>query len=356
MMFLAMFRKPMLPAAAVLWASLAASCSGNVAPLPEDAPTRVPAAAELGQDAQAGIAGLAFRTAAQDASAAPGPAVAGAMAEARIAFTATVLNDGRLLVVAGQGGDGDSLSSAEVFDPPAGKWSATGPMSQAREGHTATLLKDGRVLVAGGRNVADAAVLSSAEIYDPSKGTWESAGDMAEVRKLHRAVLLTDGRVLVTGGVNDDHELSNTTELYDPAAGTWSQTGEMLKARQVHTATLLPDGKVLVTGGSGDFYAGETTETYNPATGAWSDTGLMEEGRFAATATVLKDGRMLVTGGLETFQETARGVRTAEVYDPSTGVWSPAGDTKIIRNSHTASLLPDGMVLIAGGKLWAYVA
>jgi hypothetical protein len=76
----------------------------------------------------------------------------------------------------------------------------------------------------------------------------------------------------------------------------------------------------------------------------------MEEGRFAATATVLKDGRMLVTGGLETFQETARGVRAAEVYDPSTGVWSPAGDIKIIRNSHTASLLPDGMVLIAGGK------
>ena len=116
------------------------------------------------------------------------------------------------------------------------------PLSEGRWGHTATLLEDGRVLVVGGQQTETPA-LATAEIYDPSSKAWSSAGVMAEAHgEGHTATLLKDGRVLVVGG-------SSTVEVYDPSAGTWSSTGGMAKGRLWQTATLLGDGRVLVAGG-----------------------------------------------------------------------------------------------------------
>jgi WD40 repeat protein len=133
-----------------------------------------------------------------------------------------------------------------------------------------------------------------------------------------------------------------------PAAPSWTATGAMMEARPGHTATLLLNGKVLVAGGYdpsfGDTVAMvATAELYDPATGSWTATGPMLEGRYAHTATLLADGRVLVAGGFN-----AGLLASAELYDPATGTWSATGSMLEPRVYYTATLLPDGNVLVAG--------
>src|SRR5205814_1768444 len=133
-----------------------------------------------------------------------------------------------------------------------GGWTPTGSMATARYYHTATLLNDGHVLVAGGYDDS-MGYLTSSELYDHGSASWSPTGSMNHGREHETATLLQDGRVLVAGGFDGGHRLASA-ELYDPAAGTWSWTGRMLQARSRGTATLLPDGRVLLAGG----YDGKT--------------------------------------------------------------------------------------------------
>jgi len=117
--------------------------------------------------------------------------------------------------------------------------------------HTATLLRDGRVLILGGRSPKDS-VYASAELYDPRSGTFSSAGSMAGGRQQHTATLLPDGRVLIAGGYWSDGQKGlslSSTEIYDPATGSYSPLGSMGATRNGHAATLLDDGRVLFVGG-----------------------------------------------------------------------------------------------------------
>ncbi len=178
----------------------------------------------------------------------------GDLASARYDHTATLLPDGRVLAVGGrQAWDATHyLTSAELYDPAAnggaGTWSATGSLTTARAYHTATLLPDGRVLVVGGKGNGDAP-LASAEVYDPTANTWRATGGLAFARYDHTATLLADGRVLVVGGTGAGGSLASA-ELYDPATGAWRAAATIAGARALHTATLLPGGKVLVAGGA----------------------------------------------------------------------------------------------------------
>jgi hypothetical protein len=205
------------------------------------------------------------------------------------------------------------------------------------------LLLNGRVLVAGG---IDADELRRTELYDPASETWIATGAMTEPRYNHTATLLRDGRVLIAGGVG-----SASAELYDPTSGTWTATASMKSVRSGATATLLSDGTVLVVGGSISLSHGgavASAELYDPATGKWTTTGKLSEARYGHTATLLPDGMVLVAGGVGDGEDNPT-INTshvsAERYDPGAGTWSATGPLAEGRAKHTATLLLDGSVL-----------
>jgi len=262
----------------------------------------------------------------------------GDLSDAHWKGTATLLQDGKVLVVGGIGLSGVT-ASAELYDPATGTWSTTGAMNTAREHHTATLLPDGRVLVAGG-GYPNGQVFSSAELYDPTTGTWSTTSAMNTAREVHTATLLPNGKVLVVGGSS-----STSTELYDPATSTWGYTGSLNFSRGCHSATVLTNGKVLVAGGYHNDVGNASAELYDPATGTWSLTGSMNEPRSWPTATLLPDGKVLVAGS-EIFWNI---ISSAEIYNPAIGTWSYTGSMHDARGNHMAVSLPDGTVLVAGG-------
>ncbi len=238
--------------------------------------------------------------------------------------------------------------------PGAGSWTTAGQMTADAYLQAATLLADGTVLVTGGRDdaVTTSRSMANAELFDAATGTWTPVATMRAGRSVHTATRLADGRVLVAGGFDDWAALA-TAEIYDPATGTWTPTGSMIEGRGYHTATLLPDGRVLVAGGrsnnSSTGLAMSSAELYDPTTGTWTETGTMSRHRTSHTATLLPDGSVLVAGaGLVGMRVDV--ADTAELYDPTTGTWTPTGSMTAPRAGHGAVLLPTGDVLVAGGN------
>lgn len=220
-----------------------------------------------------------------------------------------------------------------------------GPLASARWAHTATLLGNGRVLVAGG--YYDLATLASAELYDPAANTWLPAGSLANARGQHTATLLGSGKVLVAGG--GDGYLASA-ELYNPVANTWSSAGSLSTGRDLHTATLLENGKVLIVGGIGDsgsLGSLASAELYDPATNTWSSSGSLLTARQDHTATLLGNGKVLVAGG---YVYNGGYLASVELYDPVTNTWSSSGSLLTARGQHTATQLGNGRVLVAGGS------
>jgi hypothetical protein len=271
----------------------------------------------------------------------------GTMTAERTLHAATLLASGMVLVAGGIGGEG-LLASAERYDPGSGNWTASGSMSTARIEFTATLLPSGRVLVAGGAASANGTnPIAGAELYDPATGLWTPTGAMKAARLNHTATLLTSGLVLVVGG----DATGTGAEIYDPATGQWTPTGSLQAARFAHAAALLSSGKVLVTGGFGSQFGRpglRSAELYDPATGQWTVTGAMSQGRGGHTATRLASGQVLVAGGSRDASWTFPLV-SAELYDPTSQTWAPTGALGTARVLHTATLLPSGDVLVAGG-------
>jgi N-acetylneuraminic acid mutarotase len=270
----------------------------------------------------------------------------------RSLHTATLLDDGRVLVAGGVVYDTlGADEGAEVFDPSTEAWTSLEQMHDARSGHTATLLEDGHVLVAGGESGSPGAhPLDSAEIFDTSSPGWTpTESTMSTARADHTATLLPDHTVLVAGGLDATGQPSFGAEIYDASAKTWTPTAMMSTARQGHAATLLSDGSVLVSGGIDPTgQPSDSAEVYHPTQGTWTPTNAMSSARKGHAATLLSDGRVLVSGGIDlTGQPSA----SAEVYDPSAQTWKPARSMmNTAREAHTATLLLDGTVLVAGGS------
>jgi Galactose oxidase, central domain len=238
-------------------------------------------------------------------------------------------------------------TSAPTFTTNVGSLMSGADMLAPRSGHSATLLPDGRVLIAGGmRRNQD--FYRSAEIFDPASGRFRATGEMLMARVGHAAVLLRSGKVLIVGGWIG-HGTTDEAELYDPATGKFTEVAHMTTKRGRPEATVLRDGNVLVTGGSNDNDGPGSSivsaEVFDAATLKFRPTGPMHHARIAHTATLLSDGRVLVAGGRGSEVNSI-----AELYDPKMGTFHETGRMVTARYKHTAGLLPDGRVLLAGGS------
>lgn len=215
-----------------------------------------------------------------------------------------------------------AIGTAEVWDASSGAFLPAGSLLEARSNHTATALPDGRVIVIGGGSFTQDGfeTHASAEAWDPATGSFEPAGTLAEARLNHTSTLLADGRVLVVGGVAFDATAGGlgthqTAELWDPVTMSFETAGALEAPLEDHSATLLPDGCVLVVGGrewTGDGYAVRSgAQLWDPRTGSFAPAGSLVEGRTGHTATLLPGGRVLIVGG------TAAGpLASAEVWTP----------------------------------------
>lgn len=285
-----------------------------------------------------------------------------------------LLSSGEAFIVAGTGAYSRSLSRrSERFDPSAtptaanteqGIWQAAAATRWSL-GAATVGLADGKVLMAGGGDSAGSEpVHAETQVYDPAADTWTDEPPMNTARARALAALLPGGKVLVAGGetnsagdVNKDTLDTTSAELRDPVTGVWTPTGAMQLARRFFVWGVLGDGRVLVVGGnsassSGVYTITASTEVYDPAQGVWSLTDALGEARDSHTATTLSDGRLLIAGGFSrwgTDLEPPVITRSAEIYDPTSNTWSSTGEMSQARAMHAAALLADGRILVGGG-------
>jgi N-acetylneuraminic acid mutarotase len=274
----------------------------------------------------------------------------GSLNTARSQHTATLLTNGQVLVAGGVSATGAILQSAELYDPATGKWTVTGSMVSPRYAHAAVLLPNGEVLVAGGIIQVSSGTVTctaAAELYNPSTGKWASTGSMTKARGNHGTAPLPNGQVLAAGGFcyngSNFNEYDNSAELYSPVTGSWAATGNMNIGHAYVAATLLQKGQVLVAGGNATNSAdGRVAELYS--NGQWTATGSLNSLRGSDTASLTGNGDVLVFGGGP--------LAGAEFYNPASGGWTNTRNFGVAPpvGGQTETLLSTGMVLLAGGK------
>jgi hypothetical protein len=288
-----------------------------------------------------------------------------AMQSPRTSHTATLLLSGELLLAGGGTGANTATATAELFDPDTAQFSSTaGMMTDSRELHTATLLQNGTVLLTGGIDNTGLASsgdsLATAELYDPNTGTFAATGSMASARANHSSTALLDGEVLVVGGLANitlEGSVTNTAEIYDPNTGRFTAAaGNLISGVFDHTATRLQDGHILIAGGSDGTEPSAAAELYNPGTRTFSAIGNLNVARTAHTATLLDDGTVLIAGGVGS---DGKSLASAELYNPETQIFTllsggacpgSSGCMTTARSSHSATLLLNSTVLIACGS------
>jgi hypothetical protein len=297
---------------------------------------------------------------------APRPSGPGSLAEivamhiARASHTSTLLPSGKVLIAggfAGSGGEYSPYRTAELYDPSSGTFQPIADMTIGRSGHTATLLKNGKVLIVGGWT-GRYNLRGSTEIYDPAANTFTSTGNLVVERAGNTATLLADGRVLIAGGEDRAENKIASAEIYDPATGKLTQTGNMADAREAHTATALADGRVLICGGGSGHYPSQTiyrsAEIFDPATGKFTPGGQMTVGRHKHAAILLRSGKVLIVGGSDN-RDWHGEYASAEIYDPASKTFTATGamNTSRFKIPEAIALLPNGRVLVAGGGPFA---
>lgn len=269
--------------------------------------------------------------------------------------TATLLMDGRVLVVGNYNSSQVGKASAEIYDPVSGSWSMTEPLFNHGSLHTATLLSDGRVLVVGGCEVeGEGGASMRAELFEPSTNAWVETESLTEPRCGHTGILLGNGYVLIAGGVGADGEFLSSALIYNPNIGQWLGTGDMKTPRAEAASVLMTNERVLVTGGLAKSDENTVTinsvEIYDPDTGEWKAAEPMLQARYGHSITRLSTGLVLVAGGVQVatnIEDIYLG--DVEVFDPITGVWTYIATLDTPRAFHAAAFLPNGHLLVLGG-------
>jgi hypothetical protein len=255
---------------------------------------------------------------------------------ARSSHTATLLPNGCVLVAGGNTNDAvpAATASSEIYNPATSLWTSAGLMSKARYNHTATLLNDGRVLVCGGQDAAGVTVpgvggaaKGSCEFYTPTSctaGAWSTAPDLLQGRYDHTALLLKDGKVWFAGGANPTVVATNgylaTTERFDPTSNSFQSGSPLIEARAYHTATLMGDGKALVVGGynAHNVFASlgvtESAEIYDPVSNSVTPAAVMEARRQSHSTVLGADGTVTAFGGLGNLTTTFLGTDLDQVF------------------------------------------
>ena len=252
------------------------------------------------------------------------------------------------------------VNEIDVFDPSTNSWTPLPNPPTQRTGPDMVLLDDGRVLVFGGFDTEPSSpqdailpFVGTTEIFNPETGEWQQAATMDQPLFRQTAVPLSDGRVLVVGGDMLDGTLTGSAraEIYDPATDTWTPTEDMGVERGRPNAVLLSDGRVLVTGDRFLDIQALTgkAEVYDPDTGTWTPTEDLSKPIVDHSLTLLPDGRVLAAGGAHPLNINHGDYATTEIFDPATNSWSPGPELSGPRTSHSATLLPDGRVLLVGG-------
>ena len=277
----------------------------------------------------------------------------GSMSTPRVEHTATLLPNGQVLVVGGSPDFFSCVATAELFNPATGQWTATASMTSPRCNHAAVLLTNGQVLIAGGQAAATVCSngtchsgdsLDTAELYNPETGTWQATANMNAARAFIGAELLLNGKVLVAAGediTNGTNTSLSSAELFDPSQGRWDFTANLVSpARNV--GARLDNGDVLLL----------RQALFNPTTGTWSVTGPYPTsvGPGGTGATLLGTGNVLVTGFVCNYSGCAGAPTNAAVlYESSTNGFVMTSPMTIVRKGASQTLLRNGQVLVAGG-------
>ncbi len=296
------------------------------------------------------------------------------MDRGRSHHTATLLPDGRVIVIGGEGLSGAPLDTVELFDPESETWSGLPELPEARSNHTTTLLEDGRLLVVGGArsnqngSPSPEGVLSTAVLYDPSMGVVAEV-PLAGPRGGHAAFRLASGDVLIAGGSNDEVGSGSTevdglpllvggasdtaslsrVELYDPATEAFNVVAPLERARLRPTVVSLGDGRVHAAAGKiANVGPIGVTELYDPSLDAWTEGPEIGAPRTGTAATTLQSGNALVVGGFN--QVTGDVLDELMLFDAEANAWVTLPPMVEPRSLPTATLLQDGRVLIAGGS------
>lgn len=312
----------------------------------------------------------------------------GSMAFARYFHTATRLLDGTVLVAGGLGAlpiNQGKLASAELYDPNTMIWTTVGSLNNARVSHTATLLSNGKVLVVAGEGVDPSQgvlCLTSCEIYDPASKIWNPTTSISGPREHHATTLLKNGLVLIAGGYDGHNTLYTTCFLYNPVTEAVANAGSLTHQRQISTLIPWRNNGALMLGG------GTTCEAYDPVSTNWSDENFGSDGlgysvvfangqsltggagnvgcsiydpvadskigtgnsliaRDRPAAALLGNGKVLACGGV---MSTSTWLASAEFYDLSSGSWATTSSMGTARDSHSATTLINSTVLVAGGR------
>ena len=260
-----------------------------------------------------------------------------------------VLQDGRIFVSGGHDPNTGKKQSpigvveTDIFDPVARTWTRTAPLGQKRWYPTSVGLANGRTLVFGG-TASPGVASTTVDEYDAATNTMRRLPTTANknVGQYPRMHLMANGRVLRSG-------TSGSTSSFDPATNRWSNVSSMIYGQRSHGVAALLSGSqiVLTAGGGSPTRTAEVLDT-SQASPRWRSTGSLTYARMLANTVVLPDGQVLILGGGAAFKSVGP-VKIPELYNPTTGVWTPMAAHQGSRMYHaTALLLPDARVLLAG--------